>query len=104
VGEFAGGEMLRTTASDTLTVDGLALRKDGKTRVLLANLSHEPQSVSVDGLTRTVRVRHLNETNVEESMRSPEDFRAQEAETVQTSAGVLALRLLPYAVVRIDTR
>ena len=104
VGEFAGGEVLRTTTSDTLTVDGLALRKDGKTRVLLANLSHEPQSVSVDGLTQTVRVRHLNETNAEEAMRSPEDFRAQEAETVQTSEGVLALRLLPYAVVRIDTQ
>jgi len=103
-GEFAGGEVLRTTTSDTLTVDGLALRKDGKTRVLLANLSHEPQSVSVDGLTRTVHVRHLNETNAEEAMRSPEDFRAQEAEAVQTSEGVLALRLLPYAVVRIDTQ
>lgn len=104
VGEFAGGEVLRTTTSDTLTVDGLALRKDGKTRVLLANLSHEPQSVSVNGLTQTVHVRHLNETNAEEAMRSPEDFRAQEAEAVQTSEGVLALRLLPYAVVRIDTQ
>jgi hypothetical protein len=103
VGEFAGGEVLPTTSSSTLKVDGLALRKDGKTRVLLANLSPEPQHVIVSNLSQRVRVRHLDETNAEEAMRSPEDFRSQAGELQETSSGALKLSLLPYAVARIDS-
>ncbi len=103
VGEFAGGQVIPTTSSDTLQVDGLAVRKDGKTRAILANLSPEPQQVTVQNLGRRVRVRRLNETNAEEAMLSPEDFRAGEGETLQTSGGVLELSLLPYAIARIDT-
>jgi hypothetical protein len=103
VGEFAGGEVLPTTSSSTLKVDGLALRKDGKTRVLLANLSPEPQHVIVSNLSQRVRVRHLDETNAEEAMRSPEDFRSQAGELHETSSGALELSLLPHAVARIDS-
>jgi hypothetical protein len=78
------------------------MRKDGKTRVVLANLSPEPQQVTVAGLSQRVRVLELNETNVEEAMQSPEDFRTHQGQLLQTSAGVLELSLLPYAVVRID--
>jgi hypothetical protein len=103
VGEFMGGEVLPTTASDSLKVDGLALHRDGKTRVLLANLSPEPQRVSVHNLSQRVRVCHLDETNAEKAMCSPEDFRTGEGETAQTQQAVLELNLLPYAVARIDT-
>ena len=100
---FAGGEVLPTTSSSTLKVDGLALRRDGKTRVLLANLSPEPQHVIVSNLSQRVRVRHLDETNAEEAMRSPEDFRSQAGELHETSSGALELTLLPHAVARIDS-
>jgi len=103
VGEFAGGQVVPTTSSNTLQVDGLALRKDGKTRVILANLSAEPQQVTVQNLSERVRVRHLNEINAEEAMLSPEAFRAGEGELLQTSGGALKLSLLPYAIARIDT-
>lgn len=103
VGEFAGGEIVPTTSSNTLQVDGLALRKDGKTRVILANLSAEPQQAMVQNLNERVRVRHLNEINAEEAMLSPEAFRAGEGELLQTSGGALELSLLPYAIARVDT-
>jgi len=102
VGEFAGGEIIPTTSSDALKVDGLALRKDGQTRVLLANLSSETQQASVQNLSQDVRVRQLNETNAEAAMSSPEDFRAEEGEAKQTLEGTLELSLLPYAIVCID--
>jgi len=102
VGEFAGGEVIPTTSSDALKVDGLALRKDGQTRVLLANLSSETQQASVQNLSQDVRVRQLNETNAEAAMSSPEDFRAEEGEAKQTLEGTLELSLLPYAIVCID--
>jgi hypothetical protein len=103
VGEYAGGDVMPTTSSDALKVDGLAVRKDGRTRVLLANLSPEPQHVSVHNMSQQVRVRHLNETNAEAAMASPEDFRAEQGETVETTQGTLELSLLPYAIARIDS-
>jgi hypothetical protein len=102
VGEFIDGEIIPTTSNDVLKVDGLAMRKDDTTRLILANLSPEQQQVSVPGLNQPVRVRQLNETNAEEAMRSPEAFRAGEGETMQPSRGTLQLSLLPYAIARID--
>jgi hypothetical protein len=102
-GEFAGGDVLPTTSSDALAVDGLALRKNGKTRVILANLSRDPQQVSVRNLSQNVRARHLDESNAEAAMASPEEFRATEGKLAKTTHGILELSLLPYAVVCIDS-
>ncbi len=103
VGEFAGGEVVPTASSDTLRVDGLALRKDGEMRLILANLSPKTQTVSVRGLDQRGRLHLLDETNVEEAMQSPERFRAGRTEPLETVGGTLALDLLPYAVARMDT-
>jgi hypothetical protein len=83
-------------------VDGLALRKGDKTRVLLANLGAEPQRVRVGDLSGRVWVRLLDEGNAEDAMRSPEAFRAEKGELVRTVGGVLELELLPYGIARID--
>jgi hypothetical protein len=104
VGEFAGGEVILSTSSDALKVDGLVLRNNsGKTRVLLANLSPDVQQVAIQNLGQDVRVRHLDETNVAAAMGAPEDFRAEAGSTMQTTGGTLELSLLPYAIVRIDS-
>jgi hypothetical protein len=103
VGEFAGSEVIPTKSSNTLKVDGLAIRKDGKMRLLIANLSRDVQQIAVQNLSQQVRVRRLNETNAEEAMRSPETFRARRGEVVQTIEGTLTLRLLPYEILRIDS-
>jgi len=102
VGPFAGGQVVPTRSSDPLRVDGLAVRRDGRTRVILANLSPEPQRVAVQGLGQEVHVRHLDESNAEVAMTSPEEFRTRPGQRVETRAGVLELDLLPYAVARID--
>jgi len=102
LGEFAGGQVVPTRSSDPLCVDGLAVRRDGQTRIILANLSPEPQRVAVQNLSPQVRVRTLDETNAEVAMTSPEEFRARPGQRVQTTAGALELHLLPYALARID--
>lgn len=102
VGEFAGGEVVPTRSSQPLHVDGLALRQEGRLRVLIANLSAEPQQVMVQNLGQQVRLRTLDETNAHAAMQNPEEFRAQAGEWVQTSAGSLLLRLRPYAVARLE--
>jgi hypothetical protein len=103
VGEFAGGEVLRTTSSSPLHVDGLALRKECRTRVLVASFSPEPQSVTLQGLEGTVQVRPLDETNAEAAIQSPEAFRFRPGERVGTSGGQLVVELLPFAILRIDS-
>ena len=81
VGDFAGGEVLLSKSSDSLKVEGIALRKNDKTRILLANLTPDPQGINLENLTETVRVRHLNETNAQAAMASPEAFRAERRRT-----------------------
>jgi hypothetical protein len=102
VAEFAGGEIAPSRSSDSLAVDGLALIKDDQTRVIVANLSSIPQQVTVQNLSEQVRVRHLDETNAEQAMESPEAFRTEAGQVWPTSAGSLELKLLPYALARLD--
>jgi hypothetical protein len=102
VGEFAGGEVILSQSSDPLAVEGLALRQGDRTRVILANLTDQPQQVTVGLVGGQVRVHHLNETNAELAMQSPEAFRAGHGELLSTTAGALQLTLLPYALARID--
>ena len=102
VGEFAGGEVLDSKSSDPLKVEGVALRKNGETRTMLANLTPDSQRVRVENLTGAVLVRHLNETNAQAVMASPEVFRGETGELVQTTNGTLELDLLPYAIAQID--
>jgi hypothetical protein len=106
IGEFAGGEVIRSTSSRPLAVDGLVLEKNGRRRTLLANLTAEPQTVQVEGLTgpggAPVQVRVLDETNAIQAMQEPEAYRVAGGGTVMTQAGGLAVALPPYAIVRID--
>jgi hypothetical protein len=104
LGEFSGGQAVVTRSADPLRVDGLLLRKGGRGRLLLANLSPELQQVRVRAnLGRSVRVRMLDEHSAEAAMRSPEAFRSAAGELRElSSGGVFVISLLPYAVARVD--
>jgi hypothetical protein len=103
VGEFARGQIVPTRSTARLKIDGLAVERDGRRRVVVANLSAEPLHIKVRGLSEQVRVRRLDETNVERAMLAPEAFRLQAGQPALTSGGTLGLDLLPYALVRVDT-
>ena len=103
VGDFASGQVIPIQSSDPLRVDGLLLQKEGHRRLLLANLRADPQTVTVEGLGAQVKLRVLDETNVEAAMQSPEMFRTQAGESIATANGTLEVTLLPYAVVRLDS-
>ena len=102
VGEFADGQIMTTSSSNPLKITGLAVHKEGRTRVILANLGSEVQQLTVQNLSASVHIRHLNESNVEQAMQSPEAFRAQTFKKQLTVNGSLKLELLPYALVCID--
>jgi hypothetical protein len=102
VGKFAGGQVMACASSDPLSVDGLWLTKDGRTRALLANLTAQPQRVILRGLGERVTVRILDETTTIEAMQSPEAFRARQGEAEAMPESVLKLALKPFAYACVD--
>jgi hypothetical protein len=98
IGEYAGARVLPVHTGDPLRVTGVALRVGDRVRVILSNLTAEPQPVIVRGVPASLRVRVLDEHNVEDAMRSPVRFRTWEGEWVEAQEGSLARTLLPYAV------
>jgi hypothetical protein len=101
IGAFAGGQVVPMRSSDPLKVEVLRLKKEGRMRLLLANMTAAPQQVSLSNVSGDFRLHRLDETNAEAAMQSPETYRAQPGEPAQAS-GEITLTLRPYAIARID--
>ena len=102
IGAFAGGEMIPVRSSRPLLVDGFAVTREGRLRIVVANLTNTAQRVKLDGVPASVVLKRLDETNVERAMHAPEEFRAEGGDAVSTVDGDLELELPPYGIVRID--
>ena len=102
VGDFAGGEIMLSTSSNPLALEGIAIKKGGRRRIILANLSLSPLEIKVKDLAENVLVRHLNETNIQAAKKTPEGFRAELGQRLSTFNGNLTLDLDSYAIARID--
>ncbi len=75
VGEFRGGQVLPCVSSRPLDIECLILKSGGRTRMIVANLSTERQTVELPASVQTV-LRLLDASNAESAMTRPEDFRA----------------------------
>jgi hypothetical protein len=103
IAEFPGKQIYPTHSSHPLLVAGLTLFDTrGRRRILVANLTGEPQDVKIKTGTCRARVRQLDETNAEAAMRDPETFRAQVDAAKESVAGKIEIKLLPYAIARVD--
>ena len=103
IAEFSGAQLYPTYSSHPLLTEGLTLfDRAGRRRVLVANLTGDSQEVKIKTGTCTGRVRYLDETTAEAAAWRPEEFRKQPGETKESVSGKLELKLLPYAVARVD--
>ncbi len=102
VGEFAGGNVLPWTSDSDLAVEGIGLAKNGRTRILLANLTEKSQKVRLACplLKGEVRVKVMDESNVMAAMTMAGVFRTDNGEPA--SGQPLDLELHPYGLVRVD--
>ena len=91
-----------STSSNPLALEGITIKKGGRRRIILANLSLSPLEVKVKDLAENVLVRHLNETNIQAAKKTPEGFRAELGQRLSTFNGNLTLDLDSYAIARID--
>ncbi|GIX07331.1 MAG: hypothetical protein KatS3mg115_1734 [Candidatus Poribacteria bacterium] len=104
VGEFAGASGLAIRVSDPLSFAALALEKEGWRRVLIANLTFEPQTIVLraEGLEGRLLLKTLDERNAESAMAAPEAERERSPQEVPARGGRLTLELLPYGIARLD--
>jgi hypothetical protein len=103
IGEFSGRQVYPTHSSHPLQTEGLTLFDDRKRRrILVANLIGEAQEVKIKTGTCRARVRCLDESNAEQAMHDPEAFRAKAGEMKDSVSSKIELKLLPYAIARID--
>jgi hypothetical protein len=100
--DLKAGTLVDLHASEPLLVDGLALRENGKTHVVLANLTPRRQVAMIGPFKApNLRVRQLNDETAPQAIADPERFR-NSGMVMSSSDGRLRLELEPYAVARID--
>jgi hypothetical protein len=103
IGEYPTTRLYPTNSSHPLIAEGLTLvNQAGQRRVLLANLTTEPQELKIKSGSGTARVRYLDETTAETAVRRPEEFRRMPGEVQEAVSGKVELKLLPCAVARVD--
>lgn len=93
VAEFAGGEVLPVTVSEPRSVAALAVQKDSRRVLLLANLGAETRTVELEGIPGEWAMRRLSGDEVEAATRDPEEYRSSLPRRV---AGVVELP--PFAI------
>jgi len=101
VGEFAGGEVVACQSSEPLKVEGLFLTNAGRTRLLVANFTEQPQQVAVQGQSGAATVRRLDEESVLQAMQEPVAYRAAN-DVLGTDTLATPLPVPPFALLCLD--
>ncbi len=103
VGEFAGGKVRAVHSTDTMCVVGLALEKQRRTRLLLANLTHRPRTVRIRGLKEgNANLFRLDSGKLDSSTRKPEAFSRHVGQQTAVTQQDFEIRLPAHAIARID--
>jgi hypothetical protein len=102
IGDFAGGKVLASRSSEPLRTESLALIKDGRRRVLLANMTGRILSTTVRDLPAELQLKVLDENTVWNAMVDPESYRNEKTPWRRTFDGNLKVDLRPYSIARID--
>jgi hypothetical protein len=96
---FRPAQLIASRSSERLKVDLLALRRGDDVRLIVANLTAEPQAVRLPAALREARVRLLQASNAEDAMTAPGAYR-----TLEPAPAASLLALPPCAVACVDAR
>ncbi len=102
IAPFAGGESVWITVPKPFQAAALAVQKDGRMRVLVANLTEFAQEITLEGLDLfkpTLAI--LDETTYEDAA-VDDDWVASSQQPVPVIGGRVTLMLKPYAVAFLD--
>lgn len=102
-GQYAEGEGQTLQSSQPQDISGVALQKGHQWSVVLANHTGDSQEVVLKGLPgSSVRVRMLDETNVQEAMAQPRLYRTRKHNSLVVQNNQVKIILLPYGLVTIS--
>jgi hypothetical protein len=103
VGDFQGGQILPVTSSDGLRVQALALRDGERVRVVLANMSDEPLTVSLEiPVAGGATVRRLDDRTVSLAATDVVEFRSS-VQPIGMTDGSVSVDLPPFGLATVDT-
>jgi hypothetical protein len=100
-GEFRGGQVVLCESSEPLVVTGLVLRKGTRQRIVLANLSSEPQSLTIEGDGREYQQTRLEESSAPAAMQQPDTFRTASSTRLRVSPDT-QIELSAYSLAFLD--
>jgi hypothetical protein len=98
--ELAGAQVVGTRSSAPILVEGTALRRGSQLRLLLANLTGEPQTVRLPAPLAGGRLRRLDQTNLTLATREPEAYR--DAPALESTARTLVMGAHELARIDVD--
>lgn len=103
---MSGAGLLQLQSGKPLSVDGIALEKNGSTIIILGNFTGERLSCNIYGLpTGAVSMITLDESNYEEASLRPESFyNTSETNYTMVKDGRLDVELSPYCVTRLKIK
>lgn len=93
IGELRGADFMPFESAHPLQYGGGLFQLNGRTHILLANYTHEPIAITLNGISGNYNLKSLDETTVDRAMSAPEAFRAEKGIPVDN----LCIHLLPYA-------
>jgi hypothetical protein len=103
IGEFGATKLFTTHSTHLLLTDGLTLvNAQGRRRILVANFSDETLEAKIKTGQVKAQVRYLDETNCRAAMSNPEEFRRDVGKPSEAVSGKIELKLLPFAIARVD--
>ena len=77
---FAGGEVCAVEVSDPFRVEAVAVRRDNRVRLIVANLSEEPQTIQLTANALTgITIEYLDETTYQDAMNRSGVFQSGES-------------------------
>ena len=103
IAEFGARQIYSSHCTHPLQAEAITLvDSKGRKRILVANLTGEAQEVKIKSGNASAQVRFLDETNFEQATREPEAFRKAPGTLVQPVTAKIELKMLPFAVARVD--
>jgi len=103
IAEFGARQIYSTHCTHPLQAEALTLVDGkGRRRILVANLTEETQEIKIKSGTSAGRIRFLDETNFDQATRDPETFHKEQGSIVQPVSAKIELKMLPFAVARVD--
>lgn len=103
VGQFAGGQVREVHSTDTLSAVGMAITKNDRNRLMLANLANQPQQITIRGIaSENAELFLLDDTNSASANGDPERFASRSGQPLTIDQQTVTLRIAPYGIARID--